>query len=255
MKINEIIILFVLLIVPIYSFNCGASQIKDIKINQVSQPVNKRKLSNVYTPIKIKMDYTYLESQKNSEDLTNRVEHVLDKTITYFSKLLSVIHTDFYYQQEHFKSYCKIPKFDSNYNTYGFNYDLVIIPYFSDTIGQSVQAAATACVAISGTMQPKIGVIMINPNLDFSHVNSERFLEMLFLHEMSHVLIFHQAFFISLDMMKEEIVNNEVIYYIKSPTVLEKAKLHFGCDSITGIPLENYGGLGSAVIGGKDRSL
>ena len=110
MKINEIIILFVLLIVPIYSFNCGANQIKDIKINQVSQPVNKRKLSNVYTPIKIKMDYTYLESQKNSEDLTNRVEQVLDKTITYFSKLLSVIHTDFYYQQEHFKSYCKIPK-------------------------------------------------------------------------------------------------------------------------------------------------
>ena len=255
MKINEIIILFVLLIVPIYSFNCGANQIKDIKINQVSQPVNKRKLSNVYTPIKIKMDYTYLESQKNSEDLTNRVEQVLDKTITYFSKLLSVIHTDFYYQQEHFKSYCKIPKFDSNYNTYGFNYDLVIIPYFSDTIGQSVQAAATACVAISGTMQPKIGVIMINPNLDFSHVNSERFLEMLFLHEMSHVLIFHQAFFISLDMMKEEIVNNEVIYYIKSPTVLEKAKLHFGCDSITGIPLENYGGLGSAGSHWESRYL
>jgi len=104
-------------------------------------------------------------------------------------------------------------------------------------------------------MQPKMGVIMINPNLDFSHKNSERFLEMLFLHEMSHVLIFHQAFFIFLNMMKQEIVNEEIIYYIKSPTVLEKAKLHFRCDSITGIPLENYGGIGSAGSHWESRYL
>ena len=78
---------------------------------------------------------------------------------------------------------------------------------------------------------------------------------MLFLHEMSHVLIFHQAFFLSLDMMKQEIVNEEVVYYIKTPTVLEKAKLHFGCNSITGIPLENYGGAGSAGSHWESRYL
>ena len=255
MKFNGIVLLLFLLMTPIYTFNCGANQIKDIKINKVSQPENRRRLSTNYTPIQIKVDYTYLDSQNNSQELKATIKKILDKTITYFSKLLSVKHSDFYYQSEHFKSYCKIPYFDKTYPLYGLTYDLVIIPHFSDTIGDSVQAAATACVAISETMQPKMGVIMINPNLDFSQKNSERFLEMLFLHEMSHVLIFHQAFFLFLDMMKQEIVNEEIIYYIKSPTVLEKAKLHFRCDSITGIPLENYGGIGSAGSHWESRYL
>ena len=173
MKFNGIVLLLFLLITPIYTFNCGANQIKDIKINKVSQPVNKRKLSTIYTPIQIKMDYTYLDSQKNSAELTSKVKQILDKTIVYFSKLLSIKHTYFSYLPQHFKAFCKIPVFDSSYQSYGYYYDLVIIPYFSDTIGTSVQAAATACVAISQTMQPKMGVIMINPNLD-SHLKKFR---------------------------------------------------------------------------------
>ena len=247
MKINVLITLFFVILNPIFTFKCGSSQIKDIKINKVSQPENKRKLSTVLTPIKIKVDYSYLDSQQNSEEsIINRLKNVLNKTINYFEKLLSVYHSDFFYQEEHFKTYCKIPIFDSDYRMWGLEYDIAIIPYFSDTIGTSIQAAATACVAISDTMKPKLGVIMINPKLDFSHVNSEHFLEMLFLHEISHVLIFHQAFFLSLNMMTQQIKNDETIYYINSPTVLEKAKLHFGCKNITGIPLENYGGAGSA---------
>ena len=197
MKLNVHIILFFLLLTPIFTFKCGANKIKDIKINKVSQPENRRRLQTYYTPIKIKLDDSYLESQKNSEELTNNLKKILDKTITYFSKLLSVIHTDFKYSPEHFKTYCKIPVFGKDYNLWGLNYDLVIIPYFSQNMGDEVQAAATACVAISETMQPKVGVIMINPKLDFSHTNTERFLEMLFLHEISHVLIFHPAFFMA----------------------------------------------------------
>ena len=255
MKLNVYFLFFITILNPILSFKCGANMIKSIKINKVSNPVQKRKLSSVYTPIQIKMDYSYLESQKNSEQLIERIKKVLNKTVSYFSKLLSVLHEDFYYQPEHFKTYCKIPTFGSDYITYGLDYDIVIIPYFSDTIGSSVQAAATACVAISETMKPKMGVIMINPNLDFSYTNSEYFLEMLFLHEMSHIFIFHQVFFISLNMMTQEIVNDETIYYIKSPNVLEKAKKHFQCNSIIGIPLENYGGLGSAGSHWESRYL
>ena len=255
MKLNVYFLFFITILNPILSFKCGANMIKSIKINKVSNPVQKRKLSSVYTPIQIKMDYSYLESQKNSEQLIERIKKVLNKTVSYFSKLLSVLHEDFYYQPEHFKTYCKIPTFGSDYITYGLDYDIVIIPYFSDTIGDSVQAAATACVAISETMKPKMGVIMINPNLDFSYTNSEYFLEMLFLHEMSHIFIFHQVFFISLNMMTQEIVNDETIYYIKSPNVLEKAKKHFQCNSIIGIPLENYGGLGSAGSHWESRYL
>ena len=256
MKIIDSIIILIFLLNPIFSFKCGANQLKNITINKVSVPESKRKLSDIETPIKIKLDYSYLDSQKNSDEITiNHLKKILDKTITYWEKLLSVYHSDFYYKEEHFKTYCKIPVFGAGYKMWGYEYDIVIIPYFSDTIGNSIQAAATACVAISETMQPKMGVIMINPNLDFSHTNSEYFLEMLFLHEMSHVLFFHQAFFLFLNMISQDIKNDETIYYIKSPTVLQKAKLHFGCNSITGIPLENYGGAGSAGSHWESRYL
>ena len=256
MKLKTSIIIFLLFLTPIFTFKCGANDIKDIKINKVSQPTNKRRLTTFYTPIKIKLDYSYLDSQQNSDQTRiTKIKKVLDNTLTYFEKLLSVLHTDFSYQPTHFKNYCKIPVFGSDYNSWGYDNDLVIIPYFSDTLQSSVLAAATACVAISETMEPKMGVIMINPNLDFSYTNSERFLTMLFLHEISHVLIFHQAFFFSLNMISEQQKNGETIYYIKTPNVLEKAKLHYNCNSITGIPLENYGGAGSAGSHWESRYL
>ena len=256
MKLKTSFIIFLLFLTPIFTFKCGANDIKDIKINKVSQPTNKRRLTTFYTPIKIKLDYSYLDSQQNSDQTRiTKIKKVLDNTLTYFEKLLSVLHTDFSYQPTHFKNYCKIPVFGSDYNTWGYDNDLVIIPYFSDTLQSSVLAAATACVAISETMEPKMGVIMINPNLDFSYTNSERFLTMLFLHEISHVLIFHQAFFFSLNMISEQQKNGETIYYIKTPNVLEKAKLHYNCNSITGIPLENYGGAGSAGSHWESRYL
>ena len=256
MKLKTSNIIFLLFLTPIFTFKCGANDIKDIKINKVSQPTNKRRLTTFYTPIKIKLDYSYLDSQQNSDETRiTKIKKVLDNTLTYFEKLLSVLHTDFSYQPTHFKNYCKIPIFGSDYNSWGYDNDLVIIPYFSDTLQSSVLAAATACVAISETMEPKMGVIMINPNLDFSYTNSERFLTMLFLHEISHVLIFHQAFFFSLNMISEQQKNGETIYYIKTPNVLEKAKLHYNCNSISGIPLENYGGAGSAGSHWESRYL
>ena len=256
MKLKTSFIIFLLFLTPIFTFKCGANDIKDIKINKVSQPTNKRRLTTFYTPIKIKLDYSYLDSQQNSDETRiTKIKKVLDNTLTYFEKLLSVLHTDFSYQPTHFKTFCKIPVFGSDYNSWGYDNDLVIIPYFSDTLQSSVLAAATACVAISETMEPKMGVIMINPNLDFSYTNSERFLTMLFLHEISHVLIFHQAFFFSLNMISEQQKNGETIYYIKTPNVLKKAKLHYNCNSISGIPLENYGGAGSAGSHWESRYL
>ena len=81
------------------------------------------------------------------------------------------------YQRDYFLKYCQIPKYGENFLSWGYDYDLVIMPYFNDSLTQStIQAAATACIAISETMQPKMGIIMINPNLDFSHKNSEKFL-------------------------------------------------------------------------------
>ena len=244
---NIFIIICSLIITKVLNFNCGANELNYITPQKVPLPKGTRKLENAYRPLKIKMDYTYLDSQGESTLLTNSVKNVLEKTVSDFESLLSVQHINFLYQPIHFTNYCGIKKYSSDYISWGQNYDLVVIPYFNSSLSKStIQAAATACIAVSETMQPKMGIIMINPNLDFSHKNSEKFLELLFLHEMSHVLIFHPSFFIFLDMLGEYIENKVKIYYIKSPNVLKKAKRHFGCDKIMGIPLENYGGQGSA---------
>ena len=247
-KIFIIFILYISIILSqVISLKCGSDQLSHITLHKVSLPKGTRQLYDFYKPIRIKVDYTYLKKQGKSEDLTNRIEIVLNKTVSDLEALLTVQHVNFMYQKEHLEKYCGVPIFSQDYYSWGDNYDLAIIPYFNNSLKESsIQAAATACIAISENMQPKMGVIMINPNLDFSYTNSERFLELLFLHEMSHVLIFHPTFFTYLNMLTEGIVNNERKYYINSPKVLEKAKLHFSCSTIKGIPLENYGGLGSA---------
>ena len=59
MKLKTSIIFLLILLAPIFAFNCGANDIKDIKINKVPQPGPKRILktsSILYTPIKIKLD-------------------------------------------------------------------------------------------------------------------------------------------------------------------------------------------------------
>ena len=249
-NVMQIFLFFLsLLIVKISTLKCGADQLNHITIYKIPSDNYLRQLESDFRPIKIKMDYTYLESQNKNNVLVQRVENVLNKVVTDFESLLSVRHANFLYQKEYFSQHCGIMggKYSSDYTSWGQEYDIAIIPYFNDSLTSStVQAAATACVAISQTMMPKLGIIMINPKMDFSKQNSEKFMELLFLHEMSHVLIFHPSFFVNFDMLTQKLVKNEIIYYIKSPKVIEKAKQHFGCDSILGIPLENYGGQGSS---------
>ena len=244
--INVFFILISISFMNVLSFNCGSNQI-NTTVHKVSSPESKRKLGTVYSPIKIKMDYTYMEYQGKNDYLTSKVKNVLDKTISIFESLLSINHFDFKFESIHASYFCGINKYSKDITNWGNEYDLVIFPYFNDSLAStSIQAAATPCLAIDDTMQPKMGVVMINPNLNYLQQNNEKFLELLFLHEMSHILIFHPTIFFNLNMLTSKIINNERIYYINSPKVVEKAKLHFGCDSIVGIPLENYGGQGTA---------
>ena len=62
------------------------------------------------------------------------------------------------------------------------------------------------------------------------------------LHEITHILAFHPEFFRLLNMNTTE----NGISYIKSSGAVSKARQHFGCSSLTKIPLENQGGSGSA---------
>ena len=84
----------------------------------------------------------------------------MDKTISIFESLLSINHFDFKFESIHASYFCGINKYSKDITNWGNEYDLVIFPYFNDSLAStSIQAAATACLAIEDTMQPKMGLL------------------------------------------------------------------------------------------------
>jgi len=68
---------------------------------------------------------------------------------------------------------------------------------------------------------------------------------MLFLHEMTHVLVFSNLLFNEFqnennnDIITYKVINGINRTFLSTPKVIEYAKKHFNCDNITGIELEN----------------
>ena len=56
-------------------------------------------------------------------------------------------------------------------------------------------------------------------------------------HEITHILVFDPNLLDKFGAIKREIIDNETRFYISSPLALEKARLHFDCDNLKGIPL------------------
>ena len=217
-------------------------------INITSIENNKRKLTDTYRPINIKVDLTYLKSQKLfDEDKLRQLEEIFSETIQSLSSIISVQHyiiTDDI--SNSIKELC-VPKFDSELNTGFIQYDLLIFPMVDSdsSLSNNVLAAATPCIIASNNYKPMGGVVLINKNLSFQKYDSIFYMKNLLFHELTHVLGFHPIFFEYLNLIYSETINNEKYYYINSPKVLEKAKIHFGCDTLKGLQLENQGQAGS----------
>jgi leishmanolysin len=64
----------------------------------------------------------------------------------------------------------------------------------------------------------------------------------LLLHEMTHILVFHPYLLEDLNM----ITKRNSVYYVSSTNVVLKARQHFNCPTMIGVPLENQGGESSA---------
>ena len=65
------------------------------------------------------------------------------------------------------------------------------------------------------------------------------------MHEISHILGFNTFTFKAFNLSYSKTVDGITKHYINSTKVLQKAKLHFNCENIKGIELENQGGDGS----------
>ena len=244
MKIKIILLFFVCFEFKfIACSSCGTNQLKITPYVLDIGDIQRRKLAYDYTPINIKVDMTYLKSQNilNDEKLKN-LEEIFEEVTGYFKAILSVqkiiIEEDL---SQYINERCGISKFDLGDN----NFDLLILPKISEDLNKNILAAGTPCLSLKNH-KPIAGIIEINKNLSLEKTNFKYYMKNLLFHELSHVLAFHPYFFTNLNLISTKNIDGQQYTYINSPKVIEKAKLHFGCDNIKGVQLENDGGSGTA---------
>ena len=240
------IILIIINVEKIYSLKCGLEKIK-IKpksLNLTENKVHKDSFlkASSYTPIAIGYDFTTLRPPSSMSSSTfSNLKSLLQETREEFSKILQVRHTNINLSEyvEDIIDICEVYTIGKDYPNFLINNDLIIFPMFKD-LGEGILAAAAPCI-IDEYLRPIAGILYINNKLNFEMINTRFYMKNLLLHEITHILAFHPFFFEHLGMSKV----SGSMSYITSPKALEKAREHFGCDSLSEIPLENQGGIGT----------
>ena len=250
MGVKEIIFLSLIYIILGHKLKCGNGKIKHkpptiIKEENIS---TKRKLENDYQPIRIKVDYTQLKiDTQNSPEHFEKLKISLDLAVHYFEQIISVQRYNINFGNNiTIADSCDIDNVDPNCSNWNNQYDLLLFPsyeYQSDST--DVFASAYPC-SVLNNFRPIIGRINILPNFNFNKKNIIIFLQTVLFHEITHVFIFHPVLLEKINALKTETFDGETKSYIISPKVLEKARIHFGCNSLEALPLEDQGGNGSA---------
>ena len=255
-KILIFLIIILIQILITQSFKCGLSKKKKVKIQQIpSSLFSENKTRNLdSSPIKIYVDYEIIEDQLPKEILTN-IQEAFDLTIKIFQNYLSVKSKGKYKLNKKLINDVKgdftgeeIPYLLENSDK--IDADLFLVPYMDETLDEQTQAAAYPMLSDKKTKRPILGCVDLNPELDFKLKNSIKFLSMLLLHEISHILAFNDQLFPLFMNIKNPIktllINGINRTLLQTPKVLEYARGHFGCPSLTGVELENQGGSGSS---------
>ena len=254
MKKNNFLLFFILLILyPIYCHKCGTDLLSktpaSIKINVTEN--SKRQLSNTYTPLKIKVDYKYLQKQKEQnllgEEKLNTLENIFSTVTDSFSSIISVDHLSISDIKSDIKRECEIEDFEEGIENVFMTNDILILPRIDSSLNKATLAAATPCLIADKryNYKPLAGIVLINKNLDSIKNDFVHYMKNLLFHELTHVIGFHPFYFTVFNFLYTQKIDGITKSYIKSPKVLEKAKIHFGCDSIKGIQLENQGETGT----------
>ena len=240
------IILIVLNISSFFCHRCGADAlIKKMNLKRTlipSNKINKRKLDDEYTSINIKIDYNIFEKQKNEGKISNdnyqKYKLELDKLAIYINKIIEVQHESFDSNLlSLINNYCEIPI--TNLGEID-QYDLIIFPSLDlegQFIGEGILAAASSCIHSQYNNRPIVGVIFLNKELN-TKLDIEHYIKNALLHELFHILGFNVMFF------KQSYEENNY-KYLNSPKLLEKARIHFGCNDIKGLRLEDQGEIGT----------
>ena len=229
---------------------------KNLLINSTKNFTKKRKLEIEYIPINIIIDNKYLSYQLENhiinEQKYNLIINSLNSAASMLSSLIFVEKNDYRLTltENQILENCHLGEFLYDPNLFVTDAlssnSVVIFPrfhYFEQSYPKDIYSSASFC-ALNYEGRPLAGYIYIEANLTNIEVNKnnvDKYYTMIFLHELTHILIFDQRLLQmnnNFDFKTITILGQERTV-ISSPKILSMAKRHFNCPSIQGIELEN----------------
>jgi hypothetical protein len=286
LKFNFLLILYLFHLIfnqysnDIFDYNknirfCGADlQHYTIKISsKISEEHNpSRKLSSVFSPIRIILETTYFEQQGYKiPSLRDRVPMLLEAMNKAIKALTDILEVENYgndifidLNETLFRQY-KIYSWSPIFDNIGEDIpaDLIILTKFEEEgeFPQGVLASAMPIVLYKSTNRPIVGLLTVSRSENFySYNNIKEYFSFVFLHELTHVLGFLESMFHYFPQGIDNILTYKMIRganraLIKTPKVVERAKKYFNCESLEGLELEDQGGGGSALSHWEQRIL
>ena len=248
MKINNKILYLIALSFSLsFSFKCGHDAIKKAPkiLNLTTSQNNKSRRLNSYHPISFYVDYTQMENDQINYNLSssyvNFIKSSLQLSLELFSELLKVKRNGNIKIKNPEECDEKI-KYYNNKIKSGVDNDIILIPIIDKTLGFDVLAAASSCYLSAEDNRPIMGYILISPFYkDYGYNNSKEYYSFLFLHEITHILVFsvdlYKHYLYSGKVTTKKIINGKERTLISSPKVINIAAQHFNCSLITGIEL------------------
>ena len=197
--------------------------------------------SNGFKAFNICLDICNFDYEINKYNLQSKRDFFLSgltKAKTTLEKLLKVKQVKNYVFSDKDLTDINITKWDPSLignetikrdiGMYDLGIDLYLFVRFKDKneMGENVLASAGAYYVDPSSYQPLLGIVNINREVDYSKINSLRYLEGILVHELTHVLGFSNYYFVKImkSCYQETDSNGIKKYYINSMKLLDTAR-------------------------------
>ena len=208
-----------------------------------------------WSPIRIFVDYTYLNSQTTvNPSLVAAVKSIITTTVAMFSNIINVKPATALITVSNTQCSPIVPS--TTIQNIGVDADIIIFPFFDLNAAAGTEAYATSCLQDLTTSRPIAGYVAFTNSLVLN-TNWLEYNIYLAFHEMTHIFVFNSDLFSSfidssgnsIPMSKitaNSTVNGLPRTKIITPKVVAAARKHFNCPTLDGVEIENQGGSGTA---------
>ena len=207
---------------------------------------NERRLNDPSRPIRIKPDFTTL----NSDDIifnTYLKYAIFPRISAILQRYISVndANTIGNFSATSCSAYFTVPV---SYATNTTNADLIIFFTVSNDL-EAYLAFAAPCLLRSSNKRPIVGFININKNyVKYGKNETDSFIYTM-IHEIIHILALSPSLYSHFNQPGEKFIRSSITtnagtletYKLTTPKLVSTAKEYFGCDNIDGVLLENEG--------------